>query len=216
MMRTVAKSHIGAALFIHIDSDKEAHARIMEFFGLKTEDLPAIRLINLGEDMQKFSPSSKELTVEVVSGFVSDFFSNKLKQSLKSQDLPADWNENPVKILVAENFNAVVMDPTKNVLVEFYAPWCGHCKQLSPIWDQLGEAFEDEASVVIAKMDSTLNEIEGLKVTGFPTLKFYPAGATKVPLEYEGDRTLVGFTAYLKKAVHGVEEVQEVDTHDEL
>ena len=66
------------------------------------------------------------------------------------------------------------------LIVLLDAPWCGHCKQLAPIWDELGEHFKDDEEVVIAKMDSTKNEVEQLKIDGFPTLKFFPKGSKEV------------------------------------
>ena len=59
------------------------------------------------------------------------------QQHYLSQELPEDWDSKPVKVLVASNFEKVVMDTSKDVLVEFYAPWCGHCKQLAPVYDQV-------------------------------------------------------------------------------
>lgn len=40
---------------------------------------------------------------------------------------------------MAENFDAIVNDDSKDVLIEFYAPWCGHCKSLEPKYKELGE-----------------------------------------------------------------------------
>ena len=161
----------GRAIFVLIDTDVDENERVMEFFGLKKEDAPTIRLISLGQDMTKYKPESNEITSSVITKFVQEFFDQKLKPHLLSQDVPADWDANPVKVLVGKNFNEVARDKSKTVLVEFYAPWCGHCKQLAPIYDQLGEEFKDSTEFVVAKMDSTVNELEDIKIQSFPTLK---------------------------------------------
>jgi protein disulfide-isomerase A1 len=51
----------------------------------------------------------------------------------------------------------------------YYAPWCGHCKKLAPVWKELAKEMQG-SDVVIAKMDSTENELKDLKIKGYPTL----------------------------------------------
>ena len=73
---------------------------------------------------------------------------------------------------------------------------CGHCKQLVPIWDKLGEKYADNENIVIAKMDSTANELEEVKVQGFPTIKLFKKGTNEI-VDYNGDRTVEGFSKFL-------------------
>jgi len=91
------------------------------------------------------------------------------------------------------------MDPTKDVLVEFYAPWCGHCKKIAPIYEELATSLKHNKNLIIAKMDSTANEVEAVSIQGFPTIKFWPANNKQTPMDFNDDRTVEGFTKFLQK-----------------
>ncbi len=77
------------------------------------------------EKSAKYLAGKDDVVEKDVSKFVQDYFDGKLKRTLKSEDLPEDWDKNPVKVLVSSNFKEVAMDKKKDVFVEFYAPWCG-------------------------------------------------------------------------------------------
>ena len=67
---------------------------------------------------------------------------------------------------VGKNFDEVVNDPERDVLIEFYAPWCGHCKSLAPKYEELAEKLKDEPGVTIAKMDATANDVPSVSDKG--------------------------------------------------
>ena len=81
------------------------------------------------------------------------------------------------------------------------APWCGHCKKLAPIWDDLGAEYESNENIVIAKMDATANEIDvpGVSVKGFPTLIFFPSADKAHPVVYSGGRELEDLISYIEE-----------------
>lgn len=134
------------------------------------------------------------LSVNSIKEFVQDFKAGVLRPHLKSE--PEPTNDGPLTVIVGTTFDKIVNDPTKDVLVKYYAPWCGHCKSLAPIWDELAEHVAGNEDLVIAKFDATANEAAGVSIRGYPTLKFYPKN-NKAGIDYEGDRDLASFKKWL-------------------
>nr|POF17272.1 protein disulfide-isomerase [Quercus suber] len=86
--------------------------------------------------------------VEASQGPLED---GNLKPFIKSQPIP-ETNIEPLKVVVAESLHDMVFNSGKNVLLEFYAPWCGLCKKLSPILEEVAVSFENDTDVLIAKL----------------------------------------------------------------
>jgi len=169
---------------------------------------PRVVIVEKG-GVRKYEIDSRDLTLEALrkgveehTKCVASFDDCKLTRNIKSEETPAS-NNDPVKIVTGNTFEKIVMDATKDVLIEFYAPWCGHCKSLEPIYKEFAGSVSASKNLVIAKMDGTANDIVNPKfeVTGFPTIYFKPAG--KAPFLYNGDRTVKAF----------LEEIQSKATH---
>ncbi|PON89503.1 DnaJ-like [Trema orientale] len=105
-----------------------------------------------------------------------------------------------VVVLTSDNFDEIVLNNEKDVLVEFYAPWCGHCKALAPTYEKVATAFKLDEDVVIANLDADKHRdlAEKYGISGYPTLKFFPKG-NKAGEDYDGGRDLEDFVAFINE-----------------
>jgi len=100
--------------------------------------------------------------------------------------------------LKPDNFDDVVLKSGKPTLVEFFAPWCGHCKNLAPVYEDLANVFASSDKVQIAKVDADAEKALGKRfgVQGFPTLKWFD-GKSKDPSDYSGGRDLDSLSSFI-------------------
>ncbi len=118
-----------------------------------------------------------------------------------ASDSGAAFTAGQVLVLTPANFDTYVKDNgDKHVFVDFYAPWCGHCKNLEPTWNQLAGLFAPTPDVIIAKVDASEHRDIGGRfgVRGFPTLKLFKAGGQVAsPTDYNGGRTIDNLANWL-------------------
>ena len=110
---------------------------------------------------------------------------------------PLDWSDGAaVTVVVASQWDQLVTD--HNVLLEFYAPWCGHCRSLAPTYEKVAQHFEDDDTVTIGKMDATANDVlhKDVKVEGFPTIVMFTNDG-RAPTPFNGPRTKDGIVAFV-------------------
>lgn len=140
--------------------------------GVKQEHLPVVKIHQVkNNDVLKYT-LLKPITVDNLTQFVEDFINGVLQPEYKSESIP-ETQDSPVYKLVGKSFESIVKDQSKDVLVKFYAPWCGHCQAMAPKYENLAEKLKGYTNLIIAKIDSTENEVPGLDIEGYPTLKFY-------------------------------------------
>lgn len=189
LLKPVAEKHRGVINFATIDASAfGAHAGNLN---LKTDKFPAFAIQETNKNQKYPYSQDNEITLEAITNFVDDFVAGKIEPSIKSEPIP-ETQDGPVTVVVAKNYEDIVLDNSKDVLVEFYAPWCAHCKALAPKYDDLGSRYaksEWKDKVVIAKVDATANDVPD-EIQGFPTIKIFPAGSKDSPVTYSGTRTV--------------------------
>ncbi|XP_046694308.1 protein disulfide-isomerase [Silurus meridionalis] len=187
--KSTAKEYRGKVLFVLINVGEPRNGRILEYFRVRIEESPLVRMVNLSDSVQYQLPSDR-LDIQTITDFCQSYFEGNAKPKLQSEPIPDGWDEQPVKELVGMNFERVAFNANKNVLVLFYAPWSSESRALFPLFEELAKHYSDTEDVVVARIDVTANDVNIRMVDKYPIIKLFPAVYAERVMSYSGQTKL--------------------------
>jgi protein disulfide-isomerase A1 len=195
-----ANKNIGDKIFMTIANyDEEIGRLLAENLGVQASELPAVRIVRADKERIRKYLLEGTITSDSVTSFYNDFKNKKAKRSYLSEAVPTE-NNDLVKKVVTKTFKDMVLDPTKDVLVQFWAPWCGHCRAMMPVYDNVARKTREVDGFVVAKMDLSVNDVEGfgIDIVEYPTILLFTKTDKQNPIEFKGERNEYIFDKFIR------------------
>ncbi|KAH7284723.1 hypothetical protein KP509_34G067800 [Ceratopteris richardii] len=183
-------------------ADAENGQKAMEYFGVRPakQDVPLSVVVLQGKDGKKYKLDNANATN--LEAWLRDYFGGRLTEYFKSEVAAENESGSTVRVLVADTFESMVLQSSKNVLLELYAPWCSHCQELLPVLEEVSRSLEaTDPDVLIYKMDAIANDVPDsrFQVKDFPTIYLYSAVSKNV-IHFDGsvyDRNKQGILSFI-------------------
>lgn len=194
--------------FVNIANDIFGNS-IAKYFGLTEESSPSVGIISKKGRILKKYLLKKEITTDNLVNFVNRYSRGEEDRYYMSAEVPQTKKGHYVRELVGKNYKEVTQDSNVNVLVMTYFPWCEWCVKLDPTWTSLAYRFRNRKDLIIAKIDVSQNDVEGIDATEHPILLFYPKGTGKKMIEYQSNRNVRDIQKFLIEKIPGL--VQDIE-----
>ena len=213
IMAQVSEKIRGKIIVVMTDIKEGISSRLADYVGIKEKDLPLISILDTRKDFKKYIMKG-DINYDNIIKFFHDWEKNKLKRALKSEKEPKD-NNNIVRVIVGTTFEKEVINNDKDIMIIFYAPWCNHCKEFMPKYEEAAKRLKENDKLIFAKIDGSANEVESIAISGFPTLFFFPGNKkNEKPIQYNGKRTTEDLIKFIKnhsanKIIEKIEEEKE-------
>jgi len=195
-----ANKKIGDKIFMTVANyDEEIGRLLAENIGVESSQLPAVRIVRADRERVRKYYLDGAITSDSIVSFFNDYQNKKAKRAYLSEAVPTE-NNDLVKKVVTKTFKDMVLDTNKDVLVQFWAPWCGHCRAMMPVYDNVARKTREVENFVVAKMDLSVNDVEGfgIDIVEYPTILLFTKTDKENPIEFKGERNEYVFDKFIR------------------
>ncbi|KAI8500962.1 protein disulfide isomerase [Branchiostoma belcheri] len=150
----------------------------------------SIVIVDVRNEVQFVMDPSLTINETNIAAFIHNFTRSQLSRHLSTAPPPVNTclpnvTQPCVMEVTGETFHDIVLDEAKDVLLLYYAPWCGACSALAHIWLVLASYFKRASNLVLARINGDKNDLPWeFTVPAYPTILFFPAFRKDMSVKY--------------------------------
>ena len=200
-----------------IDFHERIEVQLTELFSVplnkllvvNKEDLPAVRLFEPTNQITRYG-LDREITSETIKAFAKDWEHGKLKPLFASAPIPKEAFDNNVKVLVGKNFNEEVFNNDDDIVILFCDTNSFNCRKFENIWSKIASQLKGDGSMILAKLDTSVNEIADMKYKTPIEIRIYQKGKKSTPILFEGEQDEQTILRFIRQHTGFLSHIQNV------